>query len=240
MMRAIRLALRSTSLRLQIPVRQVCLLITRPLGLYTDCFGTPSSPINYIVPANTTRVLSLKADIESTASFSTITANLSGNTSNLQGMTSSQSGSTSGVSGVALTLVNSSLSVSQSTNALGTQNVSAGTTNLRIGSYAFSASSAEGVNVNTETVQLTPGTTTPAFQNHKILVNGTQFGTTQGVVNGTSNYSFSGSAFSVPAGQTVNVDVYADTLSLSRDREPSPLRRHWLASLVRARFRSLR
>jgi hypothetical protein len=181
-------------------------------GIYNDCFGTPSSPINYIVPANTTRVLSLKADIENTASFSTITANLSGNTGNLQGMTSSQTGNTSGVNGVALTLVNSSLSVSQN-NALGTQNVSAGTTNLRIGSYALSASSAEGVNVNTVTVQLTPNTSTAAFQNLKLLVNGTQFGTTQGVVNGNTNYSFSGSAFNVPAGQTVNVDVYADTLS---------------------------
>jgi hypothetical protein len=185
-------------------------------GVYNDCFGTPSSPINYIVPANTTRVLSLKADIQSTASFSTITANLSGNTNNLQGMTSSQTGSMSGVSGVALTLVNSSLSVSQN-NALGTQNVSAGTTDLRIGSFAFSASSAEGVNVNTVTVKLSPnndvGVASTAFQNLKVLVNGTQFGTTQGVLSGNSNYSFSGAAFNVPAGQTVNVDVYADTLS---------------------------
>jgi hypothetical protein len=45
------------------------------------------------------------------------------------------------------------------------------------------------------------------------LVNGTQFGTTQGVVSGNTNYSFSGSAFNIPAGSTVNVDVYADTLS---------------------------
>jgi hypothetical protein len=179
---------------------------------YVDCFGTSASPINYIVPANTTRVLSLKADIQTTANFSTITANLSGNSANLQGMTSSQSGSTSAINGVALTLVSSSLGVSQN-NALGTQNVSAGTSNLRIGSFAFSASSAEGVNVNTVTIELTPATTTAAFQNLKLMVNGTQFGTTQGVVSGETNYSFSGSAFSVPAGQTVNVDVFADTLS---------------------------
>ena len=48
------------------------------------------------------------------------------------------------------------------------------------------------------------------------MVNGTQFGTTQGVVTGGTTYSFSGSAFNIPAGQTVNVDVYADTLSLRR------------------------
>jgi hypothetical protein len=179
---------------------------------YNDCFGSSASPINYIVPANTTRVLSLKADIQTTASFSTITANLSGDTNNLQGMTSSRSGSTGNVPGVSLTLVLSSLLVSPN-NALGSQNVSAGTTNLKIGSYAFSASSAEGVNINTLSVRLTPGVTIPAFQNLKALVNGTQFGTTQGVVSGDTIYSFSGAAFNIPAGQTVNVDVYADTLS---------------------------
>jgi len=179
---------------------------------YNDCFGTSASPINYIVPANTTRVLSLKADIQTTADFSTITASLAGDTGNLQGMTSSQSGNTSAVNGVALTLVSSSLGVTTN-NALGNQSVSAGTTGIKIGSYAFSASSAEGVNVNTVSVKLTPGTTTPAFQNLKLMVNGTQFGTTQGVVSGNTVYSFSGSAFNVPAGSTVNVDVFADSLS---------------------------
>ena len=179
---------------------------------YNDCFGSSGSPINYIVPANTTRVLSLKADVQSTATFQTVTANLSSDSGNLQGMTSSQSGSTSGINGVTLTLVQSSLSVSQN-NALGTQLVSAGTSGLKIGSYAFSASSAEGVNVNTVTVQLTPATTTAAFQNLKLEVNGATFGTPVGVLTGEQNYSFSGNAFNVPAGQTVNVDVYADTLS---------------------------
>jgi hypothetical protein len=180
--------------------------------VYTDCFGTSASPINYIVPANTTRVLSIKADIQSTADFSSITANLSGDTNNLQGMISSQTGSTSGVNGVSLTMVTSSLTASQN-NALGTQNVSAGTSGIQVGSYAFSASSAEGVNVNTVSVQLEPGTSTNAFQNLRLLVNGTQFGSTQGVVTNGATYSFSGPAFNVPAGQTVDVNVYADSLS---------------------------
>ncbi len=182
-------------------------------SVYADCFGTSASPINYIVPANTTRVLSLKADIQSGANFSTITGNLSGNTNNLQGMISSQSGSTGSVNGVALTLVSSSLGVSPN-NALGAQNISAGTTGIKIGSYAFSASSAEGVNVNTVSVKLgVNASNTPAFQNLKVLVNGAQFGTTASVVNGGTVYSFSGASFNVPAGQTVNVDVYADTMS---------------------------
>ncbi len=179
---------------------------------YADCFGSSGSNINYVIPANTTRVLSLKADVQSTATFSSIAANLSGNTSNLQGMISSQIGSSSGVNGVALTLVNSSLTVSQN-NALGTQNVSAGTQGVKIGSYTFGASSAEGANVNTLSIRLTDGTTTAAFQNLKVIVNGAQFGTTQGVVSGNTTYSFSGTAFNVPKGGSANVDVYADTLS---------------------------
>jgi hypothetical protein len=159
----------------------------------------------------------LKADIENTADFSGITANLTGDSSNLQGMTSSKSGSTSGINGVSLTLVQSSLTATTN-NALGSQSVSAGTSGIKIGSYAFSASSAEGVNVNTVSVQLEPtagaGTGVGnAFQNLKLEVNGTQFGTTQGVVSSNTIYSFSGTSFNIPAGQTVNVDVYADSLS---------------------------
>lgn len=91
--------------------------------------------------------------------------------------------------------------------------ITAGSTNQPIGSYSFTASSNEGVNINTVSIELTPGATSPAFQNLKLLVNGTQFGTTQSTVNGNATYSFSGSAFNVPAGQTVNITVYADPLS---------------------------
>jgi len=186
-------------------------------GNYYDCFGTPSSPINYIVPANTTRVLTLKANIQSTADFSTITGNLTGNSSNLQGQVSSKTVSSGAANGVTLTLVSSSLGATEN-SALGNQSVSAGTTNLRIGSYSLSASSAEGVNVNTVSILLTPtypswisGLT--AFQNLKLIVNGVQFGQTNNTLSPQGTYVFSGSPINVPAGQTVNVDVYADTLS---------------------------
>jgi hypothetical protein len=51
------------------------------------------------------------------------------------------------------------------------------------------------------------------FQNVGAYINGTQFGTTQGVVASNQTLSFSGTAFTVPAGQSVNVDVYGDILS---------------------------
>ncbi len=74
-------------------------------GVYVDCFGTNTSPINYILPANTTRVLSLKADIKSTASFvSVVGALVAESTANLQGLTSSTSASSGGATGNVLTL----------------------------------------------------------------------------------------------------------------------------------------
>jgi hypothetical protein len=196
---------------------------TSSAAVYADCFGTNSSQINYIIPANTTRVLSLKADVQNTADFTSVVASLPGNAANLQGQISSKQSGTGSVMGVTLTLVNSSISASTN-NALGSQNVSAGTSNLKIGSYSLSASSAEGVNINTVSITSVPasgsqtamwlGTGAPtAFQNLRLYVNGTQFGTTQNTVTPGGVSVFSGSPFTVPAGSTVNVDVYADTLS---------------------------
>jgi len=179
---------------------------------YYDCFGTSASPINYVIPANTTRVLSLKADIQSTANFSTITGSLiseSGN-NNLQGQISSQLNSSSGANGSALTLSNSSLTVNQNT-AFGSQTVSKGTTGQQIGSYNFTASSAEGVNVST--LSLLTSASFPYFQNLKVFVNGVQFGNTQPTVAGNTTYTFSGTPFNVPAGTTVAVNVFADIQS---------------------------
>ena len=188
-------------------------------GVYADCFGSSGSPINYIIPANTTRVLSLKADIQNTADFTSVVASLPGDTGNLQGQISSQTTGSGSVNGVTLTLVNSSISASTN-NALGNQNVSAGTSNLRIGSYSLSASSAEGVNINTVSITTLPGMANwgyvgapTAFQNLRVFVNGAQFGTTQNTVSPNGVAVFSGSPFTVPAGSTVNVDVFADTLS---------------------------
>ncbi len=179
---------------------------------YEDCFGTNSSNINYIVPANTTRVLSLKADVQSGASFGTVTAALLSDSSNLQGLTSSQIGSSSGAVGSALSLSSTLLTVAQN-NALATPvNVTPNSAHVKIGSYNFQASSASGVQVNTLSL-LMGGTGASSFQNLGVFVNGTQFGTTQGVVSAAGTYSFSGTPFTVPAGSSVNVDVYADLLS---------------------------
>lgn len=174
-----------------------------------NCFGDSSSQINYIVPANTTRVLTLRGDIQSTADFSTIVARLTGNSSNIQGMTSSQTGSTGQAVGGALTLVSNSLTVAAN-SAVGTQTVAAGQTNAKIGSYSLTASAAEGVNLNNLSITMSASGT--LFSNLKLMVGNTQFGTTQPTLSASGVYTFSGN-LNIPAGQTKTVDVHADVLS---------------------------
>jgi hypothetical protein len=169
-----------------------------------------------VVPANTTRVLSLKMDIKSGASFGTVVGKLAGNTANLQGVTSSATPSSGAVSGASLTLATTQLTVAKNT-ALGTQNISANSTNVKIGSYAFTASSADGVTISS----LTFVASSSDFQNFKVMVGGTQFGTTQGTVSGGGSYSFSGTPFTVAKGTTLYVDVYSDVLSAAVSVNPA-------------------
>jgi len=179
---------------------------------YVDCFGTSGSNINYIVAANTTRVLTLKADIQSGANFTNVLASLIGENNNLQGLISSQPGSSSGASGASLSLQSTLLTAAQN-NAVGTQVLTPNSSAQTVGSYALTASSASGVSINTVSIQAIPNNTANFMQNLRLMINGTQFGTTQPVVASKGVYSFSGSPFTVPAGQTVNVNVVADTLS---------------------------
>ncbi len=92
------------------------------------------------------------------------------------------------------------------------QTIAPNSTNQLIGSYALTASTAEGVNVSSLIIQMGSANSMP-FQNLKVMVNGIQFGTTQGTLTNGGQNAFSGTPFTVPAGRTVNVNVYADTLS---------------------------
>ncbi len=198
--------------------------ITAGTVVYLDCFGSSASPINYIVPANTTRVLSLKADIQSLtspATFATITAKLGGNSLNLQGLTSSQTNSSGAAGGSSLSLQSSLLTVAAN-SAYGNQVITPNTAAAHIGSYAFTASSASGIQINTLSIEAARANSGSSdLGNLKVMIGGTQFGTTQGVVADGSTYSFSGSPFTVPAGQTTYVDVYADILSNATTTNPA-------------------
>jgi len=180
-------------------------------------FGTSAATINYLIPANTTRIWSLKLDVLSTAT-STITGSLIAGTANYQGQVSLSTGGTTAVSGSALT-VQSNPFQAKLNSALGAGNLVKGQPNARIGSYVFSASSAEGINVSTITLK---ASSTFAFANLLVKVNGVQFGTVTGSVTYGTSYTFSGSSpFIIPAGGSVTVDVYADVLSTAAALGPS-------------------
>lgn len=186
-------------------------------GSWTDgdstaaTFGTSASNINYLIPANTTRVWSLKLDVVTTAT-STMTGSLMAGSSNYQGQISLSSGSTTAVSGNALTVTSNPFQVKLNT-AIGAtgNNIVKGQANAKIGSWVLSASSAEGINVST--ITWVASSTFP-FVNLVAKVNGVQFGNIDGSVTAGDTETFAGaSPAAIPAGGNVTVDLYADVLS---------------------------
>ena len=139
--------------------------------VYQSSFGSASSPINYTIPANTTRVLSLKVDVQPNADFTAVQALLiapTGSNKNLQGMISSQTSQTSGASGNTLTLSQSELTVTQD-SSLGRRPW------RRIPSVRRLARSPSRLRVRRRTVSnLSVGTNVAAnnLANLKVMVNG--------------------------------------------------------------------
>jgi hypothetical protein len=178
-------------------------------------FGTSSSVINYIVPANTTRVLSAKVDIKSTNDVTSLRARLPAQTSNLEGQISFQSANSGAADGAVLTVVTNPLTVAANAS-VGTQTFVAGANNVRIASFVVSASSAEGAKISTLTFDKDSDTDAMDIQNVKVMVGSTQFGATRPTVaDGGVTMSFSGTPITVPAGGSVTIDVYADILTSS-------------------------
>lgn len=175
-------------------------------------FGSSTSNINYLLPANTTRVWSLKADVQTTlsASVSSLIGALVAGSSNYQGQVSVSNGSTTGVTANSLSIASNPFQ-GKINQAMGATNLVISQSGARIASFLMSASSAEGINISTLTVT---SSSTFSFANLKAFVNGVQFGDTKGSLSTATNYTFSGAApVVIPAGGNVTVDVYADILS---------------------------
>jgi hypothetical protein len=175
-------------------------------------FGTSSSNINYIVPANTTRVLSAKVDIKTTNDATSLRAALAQGSNNLQGQMSFQLASSGAASGAVLTVVNSPLTAALN-GSFAAPTYVAGANNVKVGSFVLSASSADGAKVNTLTFDKDASATT-TIQNLKVMVGSSQCGSTKATVGSTeTSMAFSCSpALTVSAGGSVTVDVYADIL----------------------------
>jgi hypothetical protein len=178
-------------------------------------FGTSGSPVNYIVPANTTRTLSVLVDIISGTDVSTLQATLPGNTSNLEGQTSFVAASSGAATGSTLSVTSTPLTVAAN-SGFNTPTYIAGTQGAKIASFVVTASSAQGARISSITVDKDSDATMD-LQNMKIMVGSTQFGSTRATVgDAETSLAFSGAQpIQVPAGGSVIVDVYADIQTTS-------------------------
>ncbi len=204
-------------------------------------FGTSSATINYLIPANTTRIWSLKLDLLSTADATDLAANLQAGSNNYQGQISLVStGDTTSVTGNTLTITSNPFQAKKNT-AYGSQTMVKGQNASKIGSFILSASSAEGINISTITVtststlDLTTTSSDFAIANLTLKINSVQFGDVKGSVttSAATDYTFAGSApVAIPAGGNATVDVYADILTNTNDVGPGYVIRLKNASAV--------
>ena len=168
------------------------------------------SNLNYIVPANTTRILYVKADIQSGTTATGFNAALSGVAT--QGYTSLASNTYAGpFTSSFLNTSSTPFGVAQS-SGLGTVSTVAGVANVRVASFAMTAGPAEGVNVTTIGLTTNSGVSTK-FNNLTVKINGAQVGQVQPSLTDSHAYTFSPSSpIMVPLGGSVTVDVYADPI----------------------------
>lgn len=176
-------------------------------------FGTSASPINYLVPANTTRVISAKVDVLSTNDAPSLQARLPGNAANLEGQISFQTASSGSATGATLTVSTNPLTIANNA-AFAAPTYVAGANGVRIASFVLAASSAEGAKINSLTFDKDSNANFD-IQNLKVMVGSTQFGTTRATIgDAETSLTFSGSSpIIVSAGGSVTVDVYADIIT---------------------------
>lgn len=179
-------------------------------------FGVSGSPINYIVPANTARTLSLLVDIGSAGNATTLQGSFPAQTSNLQGQTSFAAASSGLVTGAVLQVSTSPL-VATLNNAFANPTYVAGSSGVKIASFSITAASAQGARISSLTFDK-DATSGIDMQNMRVMIGGVQFGATRNTLSTTAaetSLNFSGNPVSVPAGGSVTVDVYADILTSS-------------------------
>ncbi len=188
---------------------------------YTNSSGAVNAPgfqqtsnFNYVIPANTTRLISIVADIISSTTSTTATASLTGGSSNAQGVVSVASITTPAVSGNTLTVSTTLLTATLSSGMANPSLVVPNSQSTKVGSFAINAGGADSVDITT--VQVTTGATSVAanFNQLAVMVGTTQVGQTQTTLSNSTAYSFSpATAISIPAGGSVTIDVYAGVQS---------------------------
>lgn len=192
---------------------------------YSCSFGSPTSIINYLIPANTTRVLSLVVDVQAAGTVTSLKGSIVAPAgtfagSNAEGQISFVSTSVPGGE-----IAGSNLSVSASpfqgtqNSAFSAQTFVGGANVAKVGSFALSASAGEAINVTSVTLNTSAAVNLGALginvQNLMVKVGTAVWNYNVPTVSPSTSYTFSSLNVPtmIPAGGTVNVDVYADVLT---------------------------
>jgi hypothetical protein len=177
-----------------------------------------SGSLNYIIPANTTRVLTVYGDLSSTSTGSVgVTFGTSGTSA--QSYTTYVSASVASVPGNTLNVLPAGSNLLVSENyGLGTPvSAAAGAQAVRIGSYTLTAGQVNPINLTGVTIAITGTTLTnnPTWlTNLQVFDGSTQLGQTYATVAGGNTYSFNGnSPIAIAANGSVTLDVYANISS---------------------------
>ncbi len=199
---------------------------------YRADFGLPGSNLNYVIPANTTRVISIQADIQPQATVSGISAHLiAAPYVNMETTSGSQSGSSPRVSGNMLPIASGPIITPTSTvptaavftTAINAQftapSYSLGATNtqVKIASFILSSSSTAGTAVTALKFDKDFNSQFD-IRNMLIKVNGVDFGDTRDAVADAEVEMLFSAAIApvlVTSAAPATVDVYADILGSS-------------------------
>lgn len=188
---------------------------------FTCSFGTSSSNINYIIPANTTRVFSLRVDLQSTATITSLRgALLAPGSNNLEGQISFQTGTAPGgtIEGSALSISSTPFQVATN-SAFSNQTYVGGAYGVKVASFSVSASSAEAINLTnvrlTTSAQVNASSTILRAQNLTVKTGNTTWNYTVPSITASQTYTFQPpfGVVTIPAGGSVVVDVYVDVLT---------------------------
>ncbi len=179
-------------------------------------YAAGSGNLNYIIPANQTRTLTVYGDLSSTAS-GTLAITLGGGSSSAQSYTTFSSVTVPSTGGNSLSVLASTSNLTAALNyGLGSPvNASAGSQALKVASFSLTAGQINSISLTGVTIQTAANSTTAGYlRNVKVMIGSTQIGNSYATVTASQTMTFNASSpISIPANSTANVDVYADVAS---------------------------